>query len=266
MSIQIAPFGEKAGLFTLENAAGTRLVLTDIGAAAVSLIYRGTDILLGWEDPDRYFDGDGSEGATVGRVVNRIADARFTLNGRTYSLARNDGRNNLHSGPDGYHTRLWTVAGKGENYVTFFMDSPDGDQGYPGHVQLSASYTLTEDDEVVLDGQGSGDILGHTLKLYAETFTPSTDDLIPTGEIWSVEGTPFDFRTAHAIGDHIDDDDPRLLSAGGYDLNFPVTGEGLRPAAELTRIRLRARAAAWLRCSRDSSSERCSRMYLEMAS
>ena len=256
MSIQIAPFGEKAGLFTLENAAGTRLVLTDIGAAAVSLIYRGTDILLGWEDPDRYFDGDGSEGATVGRVVNRIADARFTLNGRTYSLARNDGRNNLHSGPDGYHTRLWTVAGKGENYVTFFMDSPDGDQGYPGHVQLSASYTLTEDDEVVLDyaaqtdadtpvnianhayfnlnGQGSGDILGHTLKLYAETFTPSTDDLIPTGEIWSVKGTPFDFRTGHAIGDHIDDDDPRLLSAGGYDLNFPVTGEGLRPAAELT--------------------------------
>ena len=256
MSIRVEPFGEKAHLYIIENAAGTRLVLTDVGVAAVALVYRGTDVLLGWDDPERYFDGDGSEGATVGRVVNRISDARFTLGGKTYVLAKNDGENNLHSGPDGWHRRLWKTAGTGEDHVTFFMDSPDGDQGFPGHVQLSATYTLTGKDEVILDyaaetdadtpinianhayfnlnGQGSGDILGHTLRLYADTFTPSTAALIPVGEIRSVEGTPFDFRTEHALGDRIDENDPRLVSAGGYDLNFPVIGKGLRPAAELT--------------------------------
>ena len=256
MSIRIDPFGETAHLYTLENARGTRLVLTDIGASAVTLVYRGTDILLGWDDPARYFDGDGSEGATVGRVVNRIANARFTLGGKTYELAKNDGENNLHSGPDGWHRRLWRTAGTGEDHVTFFMDSPDGDQGFPGHMQLSATYTLTDDDQVILDyvgetdadtpvnianhayfnlnGQGSGDILGHRLRLWADSFTPSSAALIPVGEIRSVEGTPFDFRTEHAIGERIDEPDERLRSAGGYDLNFPVLGEGLRPAAELT--------------------------------
>ena len=256
MSIQIESFGERARLFTLENTSGTRLVLTDIGASAVSLVWRGTDILLGWEDPDRYFNGDGCHGATIGRVANRVADSRFVLNGKTYELVRNDGKNNLHSGPYGYHRRLWQTAETLADRVVFFMDSPDGDQGYPGRLRLWAGYTLTEDDRVVLDcraeadddtpvnivnhayfnlnGQGSGDILGHTLKIFADTFTPSTADLIPEGGIRPVEGTPFDFRAGHAIGEAINDSDPRLIAAGGYDLNFPVPGEGLRPAAELT--------------------------------
>ena len=256
MSIQIESFGERARLFTLENSSGTRLVLTDIGASAVSLVWRGTDILLGWEDPDRYFNGEGCHGATIGRVANRVADSRFVLNGKTYELVRNDGKNNLHSGPYGYHRRLWQTAETLADRVVFFMDSPDGDQGYPGRLRLWAGYTLTEDDRVVLDcraeadadtpvnivnhayfnlnGQGSGDILGHRLKIYADTFTPSTADLIPEGDIRPVEGTPFDFRAGHAIGETINDSDPRLISAHGYDLNFPVPGEGLRPAAELT--------------------------------
>ncbi len=256
MSIRIESFGERARLFTLENSSGTRLVLTDIGASAVSLVWRGTDILLGWEDPDRYFNGDGCHGATIGRVANRVADSRFVLNGKTYELVRNDGKNNLHSGPYGYHRRLWQTAETLADRVVFFMDSPDGDQGYPGRLRLWAGYTLTEDDRVVLDcraeadddtpvnivnhayfnlnGQGSGDILGHSLKIYADTFTPSTADLIPEGDIRPVEGTPFDFRVGHAIGEAINESDPRLISAGGYDLNFPVPGEGLRPAAELT--------------------------------
>ena len=256
MSIRIESFGERARLFTLENSSGTRLVLTDIGASAVSLVWRGTDILLGWEDPDRYFNGDGCHGATIGRVANHVADSRFVLNGKTYELVRNDGKNNLHSGPYGYHRRLWQTAETLADRVVFFMDSPDGDQGYPGRLRLWAGYTLTEDDRVVLDcraeadddtpvnivnhayfnlnGQGSGDILGHSLKIYADTFTPSTADLIPEGDIRPVEGTPFDFRVGHAIGETINESDPRLISAGGYDLNFPVPGEGLRPAAELT--------------------------------
>ena len=256
MSIQIESFGERARLFTLENSSGTRLVLTDIGASAVSLVWRGTDILLGWEDPDRYFNGEGCHGATIGRVANRVADSRFVLNGKPYELVRNDGKNNLHSGPYGYHRRLWQTAETLADRAVFFMDSPDGDQGYPGRLRLWAGYTLTEDDRVVLDcraeadadtpvnivnhayfnlnGQGSGDILGHRLKIYADTFTPSTADLIPEGDIRPVEGTPFDFRAGHAIGEAINDSDPRLISAHGYDLNFPVPGEGLRPAAELT--------------------------------
>ena len=256
MSIRTEPFGEKAHLYTLENTSGTRLVLTDVGAAAVSLVFRGTDILLGWDDPARYFDGDGCEGATVGRVANRTAGARFTINGKEYRLAKNDGENNLHSGPDGWHRRLWRTAGTDGEQVTFFLDSSDGDQGFPGHVQVSVSYTLTEDDEVRLDctaetdadtpinltnhayfnlnGHGSGDVLGHRLRIFADCFTPLTAALIPTGEICSVEGTPFDFREERAVGERIGDADPRLVSAGGYDLSYPVRGEGLRPAAELT--------------------------------
>lgn len=256
MSIRIEPFGEDAHLYTLENSAGTRLVLTEIGAAAISLVYRGRDILLGWDNPGRYFNGDGDLGATVGRVANRVADACFSLNGRTFTLAKNDGENNLHSGPNGYHNRRWQVADTADDRVVFCMDSPDGDQGFPGRLRLWASYTLTGDDTVQLDyrgeadadtpvnvtnhsyfnlnGHDSGSILGHTLRLNADSFTPCRTGLIPTGEILSVADTPFDFRDPHPIGERIDEDDPRLASAGGYDLNFALNGEGLRPAAELT--------------------------------
>ena len=140
MSIQIESFGERARLFTLENSSGTRLVLTDIGASAVSLVWGGTDILLGWEDPDRYFNGEGCHGATIGRVANRVADSRFVLNGKTYELVRNDGKNNLHSGPYGYHRRLWQTAETLADRVVFFMDSPDGDQGYPGRLRSGMAY------------------------------------------------------------------------------------------------------------------------------
>ena len=128
MSIQIGSFGERARLFTLENSSGTRLVLTDIGASAVSLVWRGTDILLGWEDPDRYFNGEGCHGATIGRVANRVADSRFVLNGKTYELVRNDGKNNLHSGPNGWKLRRWEAVDVGETAASFRLDSPDGDE------------------------------------------------------------------------------------------------------------------------------------------
>ena len=140
--------------------------------------------------------------------------------------------------------------------MVFFLDSPDGDQGFPGRVQLWASYTLTDDDEVILEyraepeadtpinltnhsyfnlnGHDSGDILGHTLRLCADTFTPCREGLIPTGQILATAGTPFDFTETHTVGERIGSDDPRLVSAGGYDLNYPLVGEGLRPAAELT--------------------------------
>ena len=256
MSILVQPFGKNANLYTLENKNGTRLVLTDIGACVVSLVFRGVDVALGWDDPATYFRGDLYFGATVGRSCNRIANGAFSINGVEYQMAKNDGENNLHSGPDGYETRLWRIALLSEDAVTFFLDSPDGDQGFPGRLRLWASYTLTENDEVQigyrgaadadtvvnitnhtyfnLNGQGSGDVHGHTLRLYAERFTPAGPGLIPTGEIVPVAGTAFDFTAAHAIGRDIAADDPRLISAGGYDHNFLIDGEGFRPAAELT--------------------------------
>lgn len=255
MSISISDFGSGAKLYTLENAAGTRLVLTDIGAAMVSLIYKGTDVLLGWDDPARYLDGSGCLGAVVGRSANRISGAAFKLNGETYTLAKNNGENNLHSGPDGYHRRIWQTAETGENTVTFLMDSPDGDQGFPGHLCLYAKYVLTDTDAVELtlsgtpeadtpinmtnhayfnlNGHDSGDILSHTLHISAGRYTPNGPDLIPLGEIRDVSGTPFDFRTAHTVGRDIGAEDPGLKSAGGYDLNFVADGTGLRTAALL---------------------------------
>ncbi len=256
MSVAIDAFGPDGKLFTLENTRGTRLVLTDIGACVVSLVYGGVDVVLGWDEPEQYHRGAGSLGATVGRNCNRIAGAAFSINGVTYTMAKNDGENNLHSGPDGYSTRVWKTAEVTDDAVTFFMDSPDGDQGFPGHLELFASYRLTEDDQVELsyrgvsdrdtvinvtnhayfnlNGQGTGDIHGHILRLFASRFTPSRKGLIPTGEILPVEGTPFDFRDGHPIGRDIGSEDARITLAGGYDHSFLVDGQGLRPAAELT--------------------------------
>ena len=256
MMFNVEPFGKDAKLYIIENSSGTRLAVTDIGACLVSLVFQGVDIALGWDDAEAYRRGDYYLGATVGRNCNRIAGGAFTVNGKTYQMAKNDGENNLHSGPDGYETRLWQVADHSDAAVTFFMDSPDGDQGFPGRLKLWASYTLTEDNRVIIDylgepdadtvvnitnhtyfnlnGQGSGDVHGHVLRLNASRFTPAGPGLIPTGEIVPVAGTPFDFTNAKAIGMDIDADDPLLLSAGGYDHNFLLDGKGMRPAAELT--------------------------------
>ena len=242
-------------LYTLENAAGTRLAVTDAGAAVVSLIYRGTDVVLGWGDGKKYAENPGCFGATVGRCANRIAFGSFSLNGTEYALARNDGPNNLHSGPDGWHCRRWETVETGEDYVTFYLDSPDGDQGFPGRVRIWVMYTLTPSDSVHilykavsdedtilnvtnhtyfnLNGHDSGSAEGHTLRLYADAYTPSGPGLIPTGEIADVTGTPFDFRTEHAIGHDIECGHPQLVNAKGYDHNFCLSGAGLRPAALL---------------------------------
>ena len=246
----------KANTYRLENKAGTWAILTDAGAAVVCLFYRGVDVVLGWDTPEEYFPNPGSFGATVGRSANRIGGAAFTLNGKRYELAKNDGENNLHSGPDGYHTRRWETVEASSDRVVFRLDSPDGDQGYPGRFRVSVTYTLTDDDALHilyegvsdadtvvnltnhayfnLNGHASGSAEDHRLMIHADAFTPVAPGLIPTGEIRSVEGTPFDFRTAHPIGRDIGAEDEQLRLGGGYDHNFVLRGEGFRPAAELT--------------------------------
>ncbi len=240
--------------YEMENESGTRLTVTDVGASAMALVYRGTDILLGFSDPAAYRTNDAFLGATVGRSANRIGQARFSLNGTEYALSANDGANNLHSGPEGYESRVWETAETTERSVTFRLVSPDGDQGYPGRAEILATYELSDEDEVRLsyraeadadtiinltnhsyfnlNGQGSGLILGHRLRLNADRFTPADKGLIPTGEILPVEGTPFDFRLAHAIGRDIDADHPQLLAGGGFDHNYCLNGGGFREAAE----------------------------------
>lgn len=246
--------GREASLYTLKNARGTRLSLTDYGASVVSLLYQGTDVVLGWESAVDYEKNAGAFlGATVGRNANRIAKAAFTLDGREYRLGKNDGENNLHSGPDSYSTRFWQVVQAAEDNIVFFMDSPDGDQGFPGRLRLWVTYILTDGDEIRIRYRGDADkatpvnitnhtyfnlngrgsILDHTLELFAGSFTPGGPGLIPTGEIRSVTGTPFDFRTPHPIGRDIEEEDRQLQNAGGYDHNFLIEGDGLRPAAIL---------------------------------
>lgn len=246
--------GGEASLYTLKNAAGTSLSVTDYGAGVVSLVYRGTDVVLGFDSAADYEKNAGAFlGATVGRSANRIAGAAFTLDGTEYRLGKNDGGNNLHSGPDSYATRLWRVVQTGEDNIVFFMDSPDGDQGFPGHLRLWVTYILTDSDQVHIlyrgetdkatpvnitnhtyfNLNGRGSILDHTLELFAWSFTPVGPGLIPTGEIRSVTGTPFDFRTPHSIGRDIGAEDSQLQNAGGYDHNFLIDGDGLRPAAIL---------------------------------
>ena len=257
--MEIRTFGTISGreihLYTMRNRAGTSLSVTDAGAAVVSLVYRGVDIVLGWPEGETYGRNPGSLGATVGRHANRIGKARFMLNGQAVELARNNGENNLHSGPSSYSKRVWECAEIRDSAITFLMDSPDGDQGFPGHLKLFTSYELGEDDTVYLrywgtpdsdtvinptnhtyfnlNGQGSGSAEGHLLCLRAECFTPTDAGQIPTGEIRPVEGTAFDFRAMHAIGRDIGAEDPQLRISGGYDHNFCLTGEGLREAAHL---------------------------------
>ncbi len=250
-------FGEKtAHTYRIENKNGTWAILTDAGASVVCLFFRGVDIVLGWETAQEYFPNPGSFGATVGRNANRIGGAAFTINGKRFTLAKNDGDNNLHSGPDGYQNRQWETVEASSDKVVFCLDSPDGDQGYPGNLRVSVTYTLEDDDSlhIVYEGvsdadtvvnltnhayfnlnrHGSGSAEGHLLKINADAFTPVAPGLIPTGELRSVESTPFDFRTAKPIGRDIGADDEQLKLGGGYDHNFVLRGEGLRPAAELT--------------------------------
>ena len=247
---------KKANTYRLENKNSTWMILTDAGAAVVCLFFRGTDVVLGWDTAQEYFPNPGSFGATVGRSANRIGAAAFTLNGRRYELAKNDGENNLHSGPDGYHNRQWTAKEVTANRAVFCLDSPDGDQGYPGRLRVSVTYTLEDDDSVHivyegvsdadtvvnltnhayfnLNGHKAGTAMGHRLRINADAFTPVAPGLIPTGELRKVEGTPFDFRTAKPIGRDSGADDEQLRLGGGYDHNFALQGEGFRTAAELT--------------------------------
>ena len=257
------PDGAAVESFTLRNAAGVEVRAISYGGIITFLRVpdrSGTfdDIVLGFDRLDGYLKDPPFFGAIIGRYGNRIAKGQFTLDGATYELATNNGPNHLHGGNKGFDKVLWTAAPvEGKNAVTFTRTSPDGEEGYPGNLQVQVTYTLTDQNELIVDyrattdkatvvnltqhsyfnlaGQASGDILGHELMLNADRYTPVDGTLIPTGELAPVEGTPFDFRTPTAIGARIGDADPQLKNGQGYDHNWVLnrSGDGLQLAARV---------------------------------
>lgn len=244
--------GSEAVLYEVRGSNGMGFDVSDFGATLVSVWIPGpegsvTDVILGYDSVEGYECDAGHLGATVGRNANRIAEGRYTLNGKVYQMNRNDGENNLHSGPDYYGKRFWK-AELLENGVRFMLDSPDGDQGHPGNAEITVEYTLTEEqgirltyhgicdqDTVMnltnhsyfnLEGAEGKSILSHRLQIRARQFTPTDENLIPTGELLSVEGTPMDFNDMKEIGRDIGADYPALKLAGGYDHNYALDNKG----------------------------------------
>ena len=231
--------------YYISGEGSTEAVVTNLGAILLSLKTpdregKLRDVVLGYDDLNACLQNPPHLGAVIGRNANSIGGASFTLNGKEYPLTKNDGENNLHSGNDFYRVRLWN-AEPGENSVTFRLESPDGDQGFPGNAVILTEYTLTErgirihyhvtcdQDTVVnltnhsyfqLDGHAAGDFSEQRVWIDADSYTPSDAALIPTGEIAPVAGTPLDFRRFRRIGLSIDEDFLPLVQAGGYDHNF----------------------------------------------
>lgn len=256
--------GRPVSIYTLRNGNGVEARLTNFGATLISLKVpdrngKPDDITLGYDDVKDYRQGKSYFGATVGRYGNRIGHARFQLNGKTYNLAKNDGQNTLHGGNKGFNKVIWDAtdaSSKSAPAITFSYTSKDGEEGFPGNLKATVTYTLTTDNELRLDYTattdkdtvqnlthhsyfnlaGGGDILSHQVMLDADRFTPIDAGLIPTGELRSVEGTPFDFRKPTAIGARIDEADQQLTLAKGYDHNWVVNGAAgkLRLVARVT--------------------------------
>lgn len=257
--------GEQIELYSLTNKKGMEVAITNFGATVVTLKVpdragKAADIVLGYDTLDGYEKGTSYFGATVGRYGNRIAGGKFSIDGKTYTLPKNNGENTLHGGIVGFNKRVWKareIASKeGESLEMTYL-SADGEEGFPGNLsakvvftlpaernELRIDYTATTDKDTVLNltnhsyfnlsGEGNGDILDHVMTLHSKQFTPVDKTLIPTGELKNVGGTPMDFNSATAIGKRINENDEQLVFGKGYDHNWVLAraGSGLSMAAE----------------------------------
>ena len=248
--------GEITDLYTLKNKSGMAVQVTNYGAKLVTLIVPDRhgapgDVVMGYDSIDRYLSANPNFGATVGRYANRIANATFSLDGKTYTLTKNDGPNILHGGNKSFRHVVWKAKQSAPNRVTLTYLSKDGEEGFPGNLNVSVTYTLTDDNAMKIDyqattdkptvinltnhsffhlgGHGNGDILRQLLEINASRYTRAKAGFIPTGELVPVEGTPMDFRKPRPVGLRIQDDNPELkLGKQGYDQNFVLdkkTGE-----------------------------------------
>jgi aldose 1-epimerase len=250
-------------LYTLTNGRGLSAKVMTYGVIVTELHVpdargQSADVVLGFDDLKSYLGNHPFFGAVAGRVANRIAKGKFTLDGKEYTLATNNGPNALHGGNKGFDKRLWKaepVAGREGPAVRFTYRSPDGEEGYPGNLDVSVIVSLTNRNELQFDysattdkptpvnlthhgyfnlaGHNAGDILGHLVEIEADRYTPVDATLIPTGEVKPVEGTPLDFRKPRAIGERI-----RQLGGDpvGYDHNFVLRVDGDKSSVPLAAI------------------------------
>jgi aldose 1-epimerase len=266
--IQKQPFGTRdrrpVNLYTLTNSHGLEVKAISYGAIITSIRVpdrkgQFADIVLGHDTLEGYIPNPPYLGALIGRYANRIANGSFTLDGKKYSLPVNNGSNTLHGGIKGFDKVVWDAdpLASGKIGVVFTYLSKDGEEGFPGNLKVKVTYTLTDADELIVDyeattdkatpinltqhsyfnlaGEGSGDVLNHEVMLNADRFTPVDSNLIPTGEVRSVKGTPLDFTTPARIGARIDDHYEQLVLAKGYDHNFVINRKdrGLELAARV---------------------------------
>ena len=257
----------------LTNKSGASVMLTERGAGIVSIVVPDRngvmgDVVLGYRDEESYLADGPCAGKIPGRFANRIDGGHFTLDGKEYQLVKNNPGYQLHGGPDGFSNRLWKASRISDTEVILTLDSPDGDQGYPGNMHVEATYTWSDDNSLTLsikattdaptiinltnhtywnlDGEDSGSILDHVLKLNASRWLATSEALIPTGELSPVEGTPMDFRTAKPIGRDIKADFPALKYGKGYDNCWVLDGApGLKLAAELSSAASGRRLEIW---------------------
>jgi len=252
--------------YVLTNNQGTYVEILNFGATVMSIKVADKegnigDIVLGYDKPEEYIDGNPYFGAIIGRYGNRIAKGKFSLNGKEYTLFKNNGNNHLHGGPGGFHNVIWDVTDyKNDNknhFIKLKYFSKNGEEGYPGNLTVYLKYTLTESNELIIDYEtdtdkktvlnlthhsffnlkdgGKSDVLGHKLKINADKFIPVNSELIPTGEISNVEGTPMDFTVLTTIGERINKNFEQLQFGRGYDHNWVLNdgNDSLKLAAEI---------------------------------
>lgn len=256
--------GQKTSLYTIRSGNGLIMQVTNYGGRIVSLWVpdkngKYEDVVFGFEDINKYINNEGERylGPVIGRYANRIAKASFVLDSITYQLPANDNGNTLHGGLKGFDSHPWIVDSVSTNMIAMSYTSPDGDEGFPGTVNVNMVYELTADNELVikyeavtdkathinltnhsqfnLKGAGNGDILDHILTVKASNITPVDSVLIPTGNFMSVERTPFDFKNATPIGERINTDNEQLNIGKGYDHNWVIdkTSDGVEFIATL---------------------------------
>jgi aldose 1-epimerase len=248
--------GKDIFLYTISNDNGMMAQITNFGAIVVSLLVPDKngnleDVVLGYDEISSYYDNAPFFGAIIGRHANRIEDACFELNGVLYNLEKNENNNHLHGGSKGFHKVLWNKETEGEevgNSITLSYLSKDGEQNYPGNLNVKVTYSITNDnsfhinyfavsdkDTVVnltnhtyfnLSGKAKNDILDHEIKIYADNFTPVDEKCIPTGEINSVKGTPLDLTKMQPIKEGIFSEDTQIVYGKGFDHNWVLNAKG----------------------------------------
>ena len=259
--IEKIPYGivgsEEVFLFKMDNGKGLTAEIITYGGILRTLTYEGVDVVLGRDSLSEYIENAGCFGALIGRNSNRIAKGEFTLNGKKYELAKNNGNNNLHGGNIGFGKRVWEgkAVDRSEPSVILTLVSEDGDEGFPGKVKVKVTYTLTKENGLKihyegkanedtllnmtnhtyfnLNGHNSGTVDGHVMEMQSSFYTPNTKECMPYGVVEKVDGTPFDMRNGIKLGDAFASGNAQIDMFGGFDHNFALDGFGFRKFSTL---------------------------------